>query len=199
MLSERLIPFAAPLLRFYRNRLNLDFPEILRRLPEEGRLLDVGCFLGLLTYDVAKRRPALDIVAIDIEPRFIELAQRYHGLANVRYEARMLQEMDGLYDCIMFSDVIHHVTPEDATSLLAACKRLLAPDGYIFVKDVARTGGQVSAWMDKYISRSFPVYLRDPDEFEQLLPKHLEICDRREKYRFPFPNYYLLIRPAPPS
>jgi 2-polyprenyl-3-methyl-5-hydroxy-6-metoxy-1,4-benzoquinol methylase len=160
-------------------------------------MLDVGCFIGLLTYDVAKERPGLEITGIDIEERFITLAQRYHSLANVKYEARPLQEMSGTYDCIMFSDVIHHVEPSLAKTLLASCPRLLSENGYVFVKDVARSGGQVSAWMDRYISRSYPVYLHDPDEINALLPDDLEVYDRAEKYRFPFPNYYLLIRPGP--
>ena len=194
MLSEYLVRWAAPALRFYRNRLNLDFPELLRRIPQEGRLLDVGCFIGLLTYDVAKERPNLEITGIDIEERFIVLAQRYHSLPNLTYQARPLEEMLGTYDCIMFSDVIHHVEPSLAKTLLAVCPRLLANDGYVFVKDVSRKGGQVSAWMDRYISRSYPVHLHNPDEFGSLLPDDLEVYDRSEKYRFPFPNYYLLIR-----
>jgi 2-polyprenyl-3-methyl-5-hydroxy-6-metoxy-1,4-benzoquinol methylase len=194
LLSEHLVSFAAPALRFYRNRISLDFPELLRRIPSEGRMLDVGCFIGLLTYDIAKQRPALEVTAIDIEERFVRLAERHHSLANIRYEARRLQDMSGTFDCILFSDVIHHVEPSLAQELLAACPGLLAPGGYVFIKDVARTGGGVSAWMDRYISRAFPVYMHNPDELASIIPGTLEVYDRSEKYKFPFPNYYLLLR-----
>jgi len=195
MLSEQLVKVCAPVLRFYRNTVLLDMPQILDRLPKEGRLLDVGCFIGMLTYEIARKRPDLEIVGLDIEPRFVALAQRYHSLPNIRYETRALQDITERFDCVLFSDVIHHVEPPNARSMLAHCERVLTPDGYILVKEVARRWGQVGWFMDRYISRSFPIYLRNPREFDELLPDHYQVAERASRFRVPFPNYYLIIKP----
>ena len=195
MISEYLIRISAPALRFYRNTLTLDFPEILQRVPEQGRLLDVGCFVGLATYEIARRRPGLEILGIDLYPRYIDLARRYNGAKNVQYDARRLQEVTGSYDCVMFSDVIHHVEPTEARAMLAYCQRILTPGGYVFVKEIARTRSGFAYFMDRYVHRTYPVYFYDPHEFATLLPKHFEILERFESYRFPFPHYYLKIRP----
>ncbi len=195
MISEYLIRISAPALRFFRNRVLLDFPEILKRVPEQGRLLDVGCFLGLVTYEIARCRPRLQILGIDLYPRYIELARRHNGAKNVQYDARRLEDVEGSYDCVMFSDVIHHVDPAEARAMLAFCQRILTPGGYIFVKETARTGSGFGYFMDRYVSRSYPVYFYDPYEFATLLPKHYEILERFERYRFLLPHYYLKIRP----
>ena len=63
MISEYLVRISAPTLRFYRNRLNLDFPEILKRVPEQGRLLEVGCFPDLVTGGIAHCAPSDRIAA----------------------------------------------------------------------------------------------------------------------------------------
>ncbi len=196
MISEYLIRISPPALRFYRNTVTLDFAEIMKRVPEQGRLLDVGCFLGLATYEIARRRPGLEILGIDLYPSYIELARRYSGARNVKYEARRLEEVRGSFDCVMFSDVIHHVEPTQARTMLAYCQRILTPDAYILVKEIARTRSAVAYFMDRYIHRAYPVYFYDPHEFSTLLPDQFEIVESLEKYRFPFPHYYLKIRPG---
>ena len=195
MISEYLIRISAPSLRFYRNTVTLDFPEILKRVPEQGRLLDVGCFMGLVTYDIARRRPGLEILGIDLYPRYIDLAKRYNAAKNVQYDVRRLEEVTGSYDCIMFSDVIHHVEPVEAATMLAYCQRILARGGYIFIKEISRRRSAIATLMERYVHRTYPVHFYDPHEFSTLLPDHFEILESFERYRFPFPHYYLKVRP----
>ncbi len=49
--------------------------------------------------------------------------------------------------------------------------------------------------MDRYVSRAYPLYFYDPHEFSTMLPKHFEIVESMERYRFLLPHYYLKIRP----
>src|SRR2546428_9619145 len=78
MLTYHLLPLSPSLMRFYRTRILIDLPTLLEFLPLDGRLLDVGCGTGLLDYAIARRRPHLKILGIDIDERAVELASRYN-------------------------------------------------------------------------------------------------------------------------
>ncbi|MBQ6939382.1 MAG: methyltransferase, partial [Muribaculaceae bacterium] len=45
------------------------------KLPERGRILDIGCGTGILSLMVAQRSPSLSITAIEIDPRATLQAQ----------------------------------------------------------------------------------------------------------------------------
>lgn len=193
MLSHYLLPLVPPLLRFYRTRLLVDLPMILRFLPERGRLLDVGCGAGLLDEAIAKRRPELQIVGVDIDERSIHLAQQHCAAPNVEYRAVPLEEVEGQFDCVSLIDVIHHTTEAEAQALLLHARSKLSPRGYILIKDIARRGGWFSYAHDRYVSRSRLIRLLNPDEMVALVLKGLRVQEQLSKYRFPFPNYYVTL------
>ena len=79
--------------------------------------------------------------------------------------------------------------------MLDHCQGLLKPKGYILIKDIASTGGYACRFMDKYVVCSYPIYLRDADKIDELLPANCDVIERTKKYRFPFPNYYVKVQP----
>jgi SAM-dependent methyltransferase len=195
-ISNYLIGLAPGLLRNYRTGLLLDLPEILEHLPEGGRLLDVGCGTGLVSYEIARLRPDLDVTGIDIDKKSIERANNYNKLPNVHYEARLLGEMEGQYGCISFMDLLHHVEDADATNLMAECVHLLEPGGWLFVKDIDRRGGYFSYFMDRFVSFATPVRLRTMEGIKNLTPPNLQPSFEMRKWKFPQPHLYLVFNPV---
>jgi 2-polyprenyl-3-methyl-5-hydroxy-6-metoxy-1,4-benzoquinol methylase len=191
MIQYKIIKYAPGFLRWYRTKFLLDLRHIKSYLPGEGKLLDVGCGVGLLDYEIARHNPRLNVLGIDIAQQSIELAQAYHTLPNVEFSLQKLESVEGQFDCILFVDVFHHVPPQEYGNLLQTCKRLLAPGGYVLIKDVERRGGQVSLWLDRYISGCKEVYLHNCEELVAIVSRHLKAVSSEVKFRFPFPNYYI--------
>lgn len=191
MLSDYLLPISPHLMRFYRTRIMLDLPAILAFIPEKGQLLDVGCGPGLLDYAIASRRPGLDILGVDIDRQAIRLAEKHNSLRNLRFAAVPLGEVRGSFDCISFVDVMHHVQEEEAQGMLGVATSLLTSAGRIFIKDISKTGGWVSYALDRYVSRTKTIRLVDLEEMLALASHQFRVVTKLQKYRFPFPNYYI--------
>jgi len=200
MIQYRLLRWSPSLLRFYRTRLLLDWHRLLQYLPVQGSLLDVGCGVGSVDYELARARPALSILGIDITCANTDLARRYHLRPNIDYACKRLQEVQGAFDCILFIDVFHHVEPKDWPLLLRACRTLLNPDGYVLIKDVDRRQGQISWLMDRYVSGCDVVHMRSREEMTSVVASELKVQESRSRFRLPFGHYYIKAAPgAEPS
>jgi 2-polyprenyl-3-methyl-5-hydroxy-6-metoxy-1,4-benzoquinol methylase len=193
MLQYHILKHFPGFLRWYRTQLLLDLMKIVKMLPNQGYLLDVGCGIGLLDFEIARLLPDLKIHGIDINEKSVEMARIYHASPKINYDCMPIEAVVGQYDCILFVDVFHHIEPTQYKSLLGASKRLLGPQGYIMVKDVERRMGWVSFFMDKYISgcKDEDIYLQNCNELANVVSNYLELVDSEVKFRFPFPHYYI--------
>src|SRR4051812_18676451 len=62
---------------------------MLRLTPYEGRIADVGCSYGILTLNVASKRPRTHIVGVDPDETRLRVGQALateHRLANCRFQ-----------------------------------------------------------------------------------------------------------------
>ena len=191
MIQYRLIQWSPALLRCYRTRMLLDWTRLCQYLPVQGALLDVGCGVGSVDYEVASTNPGLRVLGIDIVPASIDLARRYHALPNIEFACRRLQDVGGRFDCILFVDVFHHVPPKEWTSLLGICSSLLCPGGYVLIKEIERRSRQISWLMDRYISRCPEVYLRNCEEMVEVVSRDLRVVSSEVRFRLPFGHYYI--------
>jgi 2-polyprenyl-3-methyl-5-hydroxy-6-metoxy-1,4-benzoquinol methylase len=183
--------------RFCRTRLTLPFAEILSLLPEQGTLLDVGCGIGMVTCEVGKQRPGLDILGIDLEADSIRLASRLHSRPNVRYACQDLGAVPGLYDCVSFVDVFHHVPDSEKGALLAQAERRLTPRGYVFVKDTTSGYEDPAYWFDRFIGGCPKLWFTCPEGLAKFRPHGLKVTRSFRGYRFPFEHYYLILSRCP--
>jgi 2-polyprenyl-6-hydroxyphenyl methylase/3-demethylubiquinone-9 3-methyltransferase len=190
MLQYRLLERSPRLLRWYRTRLTLDWGRLLKYLPAHGRVLDVGCGVGSLDYEIG-RTCMIKVLGIDVNPTSIDFARRYHSRPNVEFAAVELDAVEGLFDCVLFVDVFHHVPPAEHKSLLDTCVRLLAPGGYVLIKDIERRRGHVSRWMDRYLSGCDDVYMYNCDELRERVSAVLPVLSSEVRFKPPFPHYYL--------
>jgi cyclopropane fatty-acyl-phospholipid synthase-like methyltransferase len=151
--------------------------EIGQYLPEQGRVLDVGCGFGLFSLYYASVSPGLTIVGMDRNARRIEMAAvaaARLGLGNARYEVGDARDFrgGGLFDAVYMLDIVHHIPEEAVRPLLEQVAKVLPARGRLLVKDVDRR----PAWkrwfthaLDRVMDPASPVRYWDAGELQALL------------------------------
>lgn len=117
-------------------RLLAPMPAIAARVPKAGPLLDVGCGHGLFSLAMAAADPLRRIVGIDPSPGKIDVARRVGApFGNVQFREGSVESIEGdTFTAITVLDVLYLLPDAQKKSLLAACRRLLAPHGTLVVK-----------------------------------------------------------------
>ncbi len=134
-----------PFERMYANiRFSILRPKLLSvmdlLLPDEGRILDIGCGFGLFAAYFGQTQPARRILGVDPDQRRIAMAQRVSsslGLDNefIAGDARDVS-LDGGFAGAYVLDVMHHIPASDQLPMLERLRDLLAPRGVLVVKDI---------------------------------------------------------------
>jgi SAM-dependent methyltransferase len=95
------------------------------------RVLDVGCGMGELAEQLGKE--GIEVVAIDLSPRMVELA-RQRGVDARVADVQQLPFADGEFDLVVAAWVLYHV-PDLARALLEIA-RVLEPGGHLLAATV---------------------------------------------------------------
>ena len=113
---------------------------------EGARVLDIGCGGGLLTESMAAA--GATVTGIDPARASIEVARLHAEASGLDIEylettaEALADERPGSYDVITCMEMLEHVP--DPASVIAACKRLLQPDGDLFLSTISRNP---KAWL----------------------------------------------------
>lgn len=104
------------------------------------RVLDVGCGGGLLSEGMAQR--GASVIGIDLSEKPLGVA-RLHLLESgqsVDYRKisveELANEMPGTFDAVTCLEMLEHVP--NASSVIAACTRLVRPGGQVFLSTLNR-------------------------------------------------------------
>lgn len=76
---------------------------------ENSKVLDIGCGIGTVTYDLAKK--AKKVVGIDYNKNSIETAKKQYNAQNIKYvcEDAINFKSDEKFDFIVLSNVLEHI------------------------------------------------------------------------------------------
>ncbi len=121
------------------NPLRLSFIEQFAILKDK-MVLDVGCGGGILTEGLAKQ--GANAMGIDLSDSLIDVAE-LHGLEsgiNAHYQKISVEELavkqPESFDHVACMEMLEHVP--DAGSIIAACAKLVKPDGMVFFSTLNR-------------------------------------------------------------
>lgn len=98
---------------------------IVKQLPEQGKVLDIGCGTGKISRMIAERNPKLSIEGIDI------LAQPDAEIPVKVFDGSNIPFDDKTFDAAVFVDVLHHT--DEYTQLLNEALRV--SKGPVIIKD----------------------------------------------------------------
>lgn len=137
------------------------FGEAFFETLDGNRLLDIGCGPGA---DIEVFLGAgYDVTGLDITRSFLrEASDHVPEAALVQGDMRHLPFQAATFDGIWASASFHHVPRREAAATLGECRRILRPDGTIYVS-VKREGFEKPADRDRHFE-----YYR-PEEFRSLL------------------------------
>jgi SAM-dependent methyltransferase len=117
--------------------------ELLPRLPQRAKVLEVGCGPGLQAIDLLRRRPDLELTASDFSAAFVELARRNAAAAGIsRLDFAVANAMDlscfpaATFDAVYSITAIKHFP--DPVHGLRECLRVVKPGGLVVVAEIRR-------------------------------------------------------------
>lgn len=109
-------------------------------LPKQGRLLEIGCGVGAELGLIARDRPELQLIGVDLNASHLAAAADYLASigqtrnALVLGDAFRLPFADEVFDCIITIWMLEHVA--DPRGVLSEARRLLRPGGRLICTEV---------------------------------------------------------------
>ena len=135
-----------------------------------NRLMDVGCGQGLAFPLLRKHFAPGEIVAVDVDPRMLEMARAAAARCGVPVTVKScsvtrLDLPDDSVDAILCHQLIHHVANQQAA--LRELRRVLKPGGYLFMSESCRAF--IETWTVRWFFRHPEGVQRSAEGYQQLV------------------------------
>ena len=177
----------------YRN-----FISNIKKLNIKGRYFEIGCGPGILTQKIAIQHPGVEIIANDISPEMIKLAQSdvaENLNEQITYKIGDACDFDSLkelgsFDLIYTTYTMHHW--QNAETAITNLYSMLNENGKLYIHDLKRV-----FWL--YYNKSKSGFFQSirasyrPNEIKAMLNK-IGIKNYKIKTIFPFFMQSILIR-----
>lgn len=138
------------------------------RLPEGGRILDVGCGSGALTIACAKGNPACDVLGVDLwsgvyasfSRTICEENAAAEGVSNAAFQsgnALKLDFPDESFDAVTSNYVYHNIPKVSGQTMLEETLRVLKKGGVFAIHDIMTRGkfGDMEAFAAKLREKGY--------------------------------------------
>ncbi len=100
----------------FNRRVHLLSDHLANLLPQDAKLLDVGCGDGTITHLIEQKRSDIKAQGIDV------LVRNQTHIPVTEFDGQVMPYSDSSFDVVMFVDVLHHT--EDAMILLREALRV---------------------------------------------------------------------------
>jgi 2-polyprenyl-3-methyl-5-hydroxy-6-metoxy-1,4-benzoquinol methylase len=155
--------------------------ELSQYIPEQGRILDLGCGFGLFSIFFAMTHPNASFVGVDKSAeriRISRLSAQKLDVPNVEFlcnDARLIGNSMGRFDMVLTLDLMHHIPAIDGDRLIEnVSQTLLLPEGRFLMKDVTtRPRGMLyfTFLLDLIMNPQASFFYRNTDAWMEALRK----------------------------
>jgi 2-polyprenyl-6-hydroxyphenyl methylase/3-demethylubiquinone-9 3-methyltransferase len=150
------------------NPLRLDFIRA-RTMLDGKRVLDVGCGGGILSESLTSS--GAEVTGIDMAEKPLQVARlhRFESNLNIDYQLTSIEALSeaqpDTFDVITCMEMLEHVP--DPQSVINACRRLLKPNGELFLSTINRNPKAYALAVigAEYILKLLPRGTHDYDKF----------------------------------
>lgn len=133
------------------------------------RVIDIGCGGGILSESMAKEGAI--VTGLDMAQDALAVARQHAENQNISIDYQQdtvesfAEKHAGTFDVVTCMEMLEHVP--DPASVIAACIKLVKPNGYLFFSTINRN---LKAWFlliagAEYIARMVPKGTHDPKKF----------------------------------
>lgn len=140
--------------------------------PKTKTFLEIGCGIGVISEQIARKYKHLKVRGIDISPKSIDIATaRTSDLENITFNALAVQDLplDRTFDVVLLPDVLEHIPIEEHASIFENIHRISHPNSEILI----------------HIPNPFKV-----DSLRKTQPESLQIIDQSLWDASFFPNIF---------
>ena len=132
--------YKGPVLEWYlrvKIRMESDYRAFHDLLPRQGRILDIGCGYGFMSYMLQFAASGREIIGFDFDEEKIAVANHcFSRNGNIHFIKADIRQMHiGPADAIILSDTLHYLDPEKQESLIRQCMDALLPGGVMVIRD----------------------------------------------------------------
>ncbi len=151
--------YKGPILEWYlkvKFQLEKQYQTFHELVPESGKIIDLGCGYGFISFSLALASEKREILGIDYDESKIDVAQNIPTrCANLQFEQGDVTQFNA-QDCdlILISDVLHYLTPEEQMQTLENCYHSLSDNGQLLIRDGDSnlTKRQKGTWLTEFFS-----------------------------------------------
>jgi len=132
--------YKGPVLEWYlrvKIRMENDYLVFHNLLPRQGRILDIGCGYGFMSYMLQFAAPDRELIGFDYDEEKIAVANHcFSRNANSLFIKADIRQMHvGPSDAIILSDVLHYLNNEQQEILVRQCLDAILPGGLLIIRD----------------------------------------------------------------
>jgi hypothetical protein len=169
--------------------------HMIRHIPHGAHVLDIGGGDGFVVNMLLEKRPDIRVTMTDLAPSIGTFIDAHNLNRAVLLPATDFSQVDGDYQVVTLTDVVHHVPTHQRTGFFTALARACRGRS-LLVKDVQPGGpkARLALWSDLYITGDKGVSFLSVDEL--IGQVRAAFGNVRAEVAMPdFPNYVVTFLP----
>jgi 1-acyl-sn-glycerol-3-phosphate acyltransferase len=132
--------YKGPFLEWYmriKTKLEKNYQPFHELVPKQGKILDIGCGYGFMSYMLYFTSNRREITGIDYDEEKIETANHcFSKTSDLNFiHSDILNFKFDQYDAIILADVLHYLQPDEQNKVLEKCISQLNPGGIVIIRD----------------------------------------------------------------